>query len=333
MSNDKKPDEFELIARFFAPLAVAEAGALGLGDDAAVLSPPPGRTLVVTTDGLTEGVHFPTKDDPRNVAARLIGVNLSDLAAMGAEPWVYTLALALPEDWEPAWLTAFSQELKDQQDHFAIHLVGGDTTRTPGPMTLSLTALGTVEMGQELRRGGAGPEDEFYVSGTIGDAALGLAVLQGGIDGLGEIHSEALLARYHRPQPRVQLGRRLYGLATAAIDVSDGLIADLGHLAMESGLSAILKAAQVPLSEAAQAALSLNPDLMERVLGGGDDYELLFTAPHSAATGIAAVSDDLGLALTPIGTVTDSNGEPGCVTMLGGDGQALPINKSGYRHF
>ncbi|MBT3306069.1 MAG: thiamine-phosphate kinase [Alphaproteobacteria bacterium] len=333
MSSDKKPDEFELIARFFTPLAKGETGALGLGDDAAVLTPPPNRQLVVTTDGLVEGVHFPTGEDPGHVAARLIGVNLSDLAAMGAEPWVYTLALALPEDWEPDWLAAFSRELQKQQDTFAIHLVGGDTTRTTGPMTLSLTAMGTVETGQGLRRGGASAGDGIYVSGTIGDAALGLRVLQEGIEGLDAIHGDALLASYHRPQPRVQLGRRLNGLATAAVDISDGLIADLGHLAHESGLAAEINAAQVPLSEAARSALSLNPDLMELALTGGDDYELLFSASQAVAVKIATLCNDLGLAITPIGVVTDSFGDPGMVRVLGNDGQVLPINQGGYRHF
>jgi len=333
MGNEQKPDEFELIARFFAPLAAGCSGALGLGDDAAVLTPPPGRHLVITTDGLTEGVHFPAGEDPRDVAARLIGVNLSDLAAMGAEPWVYTLALALPEDWTPGWLAAFSGELKDQQERYSLHLVGGDTTRTPGPMALTLTALGTVGAGQGLRRGGALPGDRIYVSGTIGDAALGLKCLQEGIEGLDEIHAQALAARYHRPEPRVALGRRLCGLATAAIDVSDGLIADLGHLALESGLDAVINAGQVPYSEAVQAAVSLDSGLREQALTGGDDYELLFSVPEAATAAIAAIGDDIGLALKPIGTVSESNGDPGLVRVLGDDGQMLPIGHSGYRHF
>jgi thiamine-monophosphate kinase len=334
MGADKKPDEFELITRFFAPLASGEAGALGLGDDAAVLTPPPGRQLVVTTDGLTAGVHFPLDEGPRDVATRLIGVNLSDLAAMGAEPWVYTLALALPEDWEPGWLSDFSNELKKQQERFAIHLVGGDTTRTPGPMVLTLTALGTVPEGEGIQRSGACVGDKIYVSGTIGDAALGLVVLQGGLKGLDEIHVQALAARYHRPEPRVPLGRRLVGLANAAIDISDGLIADLGHLVMESGLSAVLNATQVPYSEAALAAFTLDSGLREQAMTGGDDYELLFAVPETAAAEIAAIAEDLGLALTHIGTLSAGDREaPGIVRLLGDDGQVLAINKSGYRHF
>ncbi len=334
MGTDKKPDEFELIAKYFAPLASGEAGALGLGDDAALLTPPPGQQLVVTTDGLTAGVHFPSDEDPRDVAARLIGVNLSDLAAMGAEPWVYTLALALPDGWEPSWLTDFSGELKNQQERFSIHLVGGDTTATPGPLTLSLTALGTVPEGEGLKRNGACAGDRIYVSGTIGDAALGLAVLQGGLDGLDKKNADVLEARYHRPEPRINLGRRLSGLANAAIDISDGLIADLGHLALESGLSAVLNVGQVPFSKAALAAFALNSGLREQALTGGDDYELIFSVPEKSAAGIADVEEDLGLALTHIGTLSDSKGEaPGFVRILGDDGKVLSIKKSGYRHF
>ncbi len=289
---------------------------------------------MVTTDCLTEGVHFLSNEKPRDVAARLIGANLSDLAAMGAEPWVYTLALALPDDWSPGWLGDFSEELKDQQERFALHLVGGDTTRTPGPMTLSLTALGTVSEEGGLKRSGACAEDRIYVSGTIGDAALGLVVLQGGLDGLDETHARALAARYHRPEPRVSLGLRLGGLANAAIDISDGLIADLGHVALESGLSAEINATQVPYSEAALAAFALNSNLREQAITGGDDYELLFTVPETAAAGIDALGDELGLALSNIGTLSNSDGEaPGFVRVLGDNGQVLPVNKSGYRHF
>ncbi|MBC8338791.1 MAG: thiamine-phosphate kinase [Rhodospirillales bacterium] len=333
MAADGKPDEFEMIARFFAPLAKGEAGALGLGDDAAVLSPPPNRELVVTADSLTSGVHFPIDENPRDVATRLIGVNLSDLAAMGADPWVYTLALALPEDWEPDWMEAFSDELNTLQERFGLHLVGGDTTATPGPMMLTLTALGTVAKGEALRRGGAESGDRIFVSGTIGDAALGLMVLKQGIEGLEEKHADVLLSRFHRPSPRVVLGRRLNGLATAAVDVSDGLIADMGHLARESGLAAELLSARIPLSDAAKAAISLDSGLMDMVLAGGDDYELLFTAPQEAAAGIASLAAELDLTLSEIGSISDGKGKPGEVRVLDENGQALAMSKKGYRHF
>ena len=184
MKDQNKPGEFDLISRYFAPLAAAEPGALGLLDDAAVLEPEPGQRLVVTTDSLVAGIHFPADEDPRHVAARVLGVNLSDLAAMGARPWAYTLSVAWPKDWDTGWVEGFAEELGRQQERYGLHLVGGDTVSTPGPLTLCLTAFGTVAENAELRRSSARPNDDIYVSGTIGDAALGLKVLQDGLEGL-----------------------------------------------------------------------------------------------------------------------------------------------------
>ncbi len=165
MGNAKRPDEFELIARFFAPLAEGESGALGLQDDAALLSPEPGKRLIVTTDTLSAGVHFPAEEAPGDIAARLLGVNLSDLAAMGARPWVYTLSLSLPEDWQPSFLEEFARELGHQQEAYGLHLVGGDTVAGKGPLTLTLTVIGTVDEGGDLKRGGAQAGDHVYISG------------------------------------------------------------------------------------------------------------------------------------------------------------------------
>lgn len=334
MSLNQKPNEFELIDRYFAPLAENEAGAFGLCDDAAVLSPPPNKQLVFTTDGLTAGVHFLDDENPRDVAARLIGVNLSDLAAMGAKPWVYTMTLALPNDLNHNWIANFSNELKILQERFSINLIGGDTTATPGPLTLSLTAIGTVPLGGVLLRSGASAEDHIFVSGTIGDAALGLAVLQGGIEGLNDKYSRFLTTRYHRPEPRISLGQSLSGLANAAIDISDGLIADLEHLAMESGLSAEINDNQIPYSKAAIAAFLHEPSLKEKALTGGDDYELLFSVPKTAVFEVATLAKNLGLLLSNIGTLKDrADDNIGVVRLLGDDGKALHINKTGYRHF
>ena len=334
MSFEQKLDEFELIDSFFAPLSEREEGAFRLGDDAAVLSPPPNKQLVFTTDGLTAGVHFLDDENPRDVAARLIGTNLSDLAAMGAKPWVYTLTLALPNDLDTDWLSNFSKELKILQERFAISLIGGDTTATPGPLTVSLTAIGTVSRGRALLRSGARAGDLIYVSGTIGDATLGLAVLRGKIGGLNEKYSHFLSSRYHRPEPRISLGRSLDGLANAAIDISDGLIADLGHLAKQSGLSAMVNINQVPFSQAAIAAFSINNSLKEQALTGGDDYELLFTVPKKAAIEVASLSKNLGLLLSNIGKLEHSaDDNTDVVSLLAEDGQKMPINTGGYRHF
>ena len=335
MGNDKKPDEFEIIARYFAPLAAAEPGALGLGDDAALLQPPPGRQLVVTTDSLIAGVHFPTDEDASNIAARLIGVNLSDLAAMGAEPWAYTLSLALPEDgeWNAGFLEAFAVALGQQQEIHDFHLVGGDTVATKGPLTLTLTAIGTVSDGQALRRSDAAAGDHVYVSGSIGDAALGLKVLTGELTGLPKEHADHLLARYHRPQPRVRLGGRLFGIASAVIDISDGLVADLGHIARASGVEASITLDRVPFSAAALAAIALNPALVEAAITGGDDYELLFTSPASQADRIEDLSKNIDLALTRIGSIGRNGGKGEPVRVIDEAGGKILIKNGGYHHF
>jgi thiamine-monophosphate kinase len=334
MTFNQKLDEFELIDKFFAPLAESEAGAFGLSDDAAVLSLPSDKQLVVTTDGLTAGVHFFDDENPRDVAARLIGVNLSDLAAMGAKPWVYTLSIALPRNLRIDWIINFSKELKVLQKRFAFNLIGGDTTSTLGPLTLSLTAIGTVPLGGALLRSSAKIGDLIYVSGTIGDAALGLSILQGKIKGLNKEHSHFLTARYHRPEPRVSLGQSLNGLANAATDISDGLIADLGHLAKTSGLCAKIFINQVPFSEAAKAAFSIDKSLQEKALTGGDDYELIFSVPKTTTNDIETLAKKLGLRLSNIGILSQYNtGNVDFVSLLREDGQTLIYNKYGYSHF
>lgn len=333
MAKSGKPDEFEMISRYFAPLAAADPGALGLADDAALLTPEPGRRLVITTDSLVAGVHFPVEEDPALVAAKLIGVNLSDLAAMGATPWAYTLSVAWPKDLDAGWVELFAAGLAREQETYGIHLVGGDTVATPGPLTLCLTALGSAEEGRELRRSGAQAGDDVYVSGTIGDAALGLKVLKGSLGGLPKTHSEALLARYRRPLARVRLGQGLAGLAHGCIDISDGLVADLGHVVRASGCDATIDADRVPFSDAARAAIAIEPALMETAITGGDDYELLFTAPPSAAVAIGELAAELDLPLTAIGRIAPREGEDGKVGVVDGKGRELSLKTGGYRHF
>ena len=333
----KRPDEFELIRRFFAPLAAKAPGAFGLTDDAAAVAVAPGRRLIVTTDALVAGVHFPEDESPQSVAARLIGVNLSDLAAMGATPEAYTMAIALPRNCNFGWIKAFADELGRQQKTHRITLIGGDTVATGGPLTVCLTALGSVAKGRELRRNGARAGDLIYVSGTIGDATLGLKVLQDGIAGLGKRHAKALVGRYRRPQPRARLGLGLVGLATAAIDVSDGLIADLGHVARTSRCTAEIDVERVPLSAAARAAIAFDPRLRERALTGGDDYELMFTARPSRRKAVAALARRLGLPLTEIGRMRRAmgGGSSGThpVDVRDSAGRRVPLARTGYRHF
>ncbi len=324
----RKTGEFERIAAFFAPLAAEFPGALGLTDDAAILRPAEGCELVVTTDTVVAGVHYVGDEPPDLVAQKLLRVNLSDLAAMGARPLAYTLNIALPSALKDDWLERFAAGLAADQRRFGISLAGGDSVSTSGPVTLTVTAFGEVATGAALRRSGARIGDLVYVSGTVGDGALGLKVLRGALAGLAEGHRDALVERYRRPEPRVTCGPRLVGLAHAAIDVSDGLVADLGHIAETSGVAAVVEAASVPLSAAAAAALAIDSGLRDSVLGGGDDYELLFTAPAGAVPAIAALASELGLPLTAVGRIESGRG----VRVAGPNGADVALPSAGYTH-
>ena len=303
--------EFALIAQHFRPLA--GQGALGLSDDAALLTPPPGRELVLAADAMVAGVHFLPEDPPETIGRKLLRVNLSDLAAMGADPLAYLMTVALPRATPASWLEGFVAGLALDQAEFGLQVLGGDTVSTPGPVSLSLTILGTVPPGQALRRGGARPGDTLWVSGSIGDGALGLRAARGDIADPGGY----LASRYRLPQPRLALGRALRGLATACMDVSDGLVQDLGHLARASGCGAVLEAARVPLSPQAQAA-----DL-GFLITGGDDYELLFALPPGALP-------PGNMAATRIGHFTAA---PPSVLVLDNTGQPMALSHHGWSHF
>ncbi len=316
--------EFEFIAARLRPLAAGTAGALDLEDDAALLDPPPGMTLVLTKDAMVAGVHFLTDDPPGAIAKKLLRVNLSDLAAMGASPVGYLLALARARETPETWLTDFCQGLAEDQAEFGIGLLGGDTVSTPGPLTLSLTAIGQVPKGQALRRSGARPDDDLWVSGTLGDGAQGLLVLQGKLDPPPEAR-DFLIERYRLPQPRLALGQALRGLAHAALDVSDGLLADLGHILETSGVGAVLQADQLPLSPAARDL----PGARAAALAGGDDYELLFTASPERRAEIAALGARLGLPLTRIGQLRAEAG----LRVLDAAGREIHAERTGWQHF
>lgn len=323
--------EFDLISAYFAPLARGHAGSLGLRDDAAVLPPTPGRDTVLTTDALVAGVHYLPDDPPASVGQKLLRVNLSDLAAMGAQPLGYLLTLVLSRDTEEAWVSSLSQGLSIDQERYGIALLGGDTTAGPGPTMLSLTALGTVAQGRALRRDGAAAGEGIYVSGTIGDAALGLQVRSGHRAAAEEADAHYLVGRYRRPEPRLALGAALRErrLASAVIDVSDGLVADLGHVCAASGLGAEVAAADVPLSPAVQRLAERDRGVGTTALTGGDDYELLFTVPESRAAEVAELARDLDLPLTRIGHMATGHG----VTVLGSDGRPLHLDHGGWTHF
>jgi thiamine-monophosphate kinase len=324
--------EFERIDRFFVPLARGAEGAFGLTDDAALLpDAPQGSAWVVTVDALVSGVHFLPDDAPDLIARKALRVNLSDLAAMGAVPYGYTLALALPRDLpDPeGWLSRFAEGLRHDQDEFGVHLLGGDSVSTPGPVTLSVTAFGSVARGREIRRSGARVGDDLWVSGTVGDSALGLKVLTSVIDP-DESGDPHLIDRYRLPQPRIRLGPGLVGLATAALDVSDGLVQDSGHLAHRSGAAVRIEAGAVPLSPAAHRRVDSQPALLHDALTGGDDYELLFTAPLSARKGVVEAAAAVDVMVTRIGSVEAGQG----VRVVGPDGQVLSgLKRGGWSHF
>lgn len=309
------PGEFTLIARHFRALAGPEG--LDLVDDAAVLSPPVGRHLVLTADAMVGTVHFFPDDPPDLIARKLLRTNLSDLAAMGATPLGYLLTISAPGDTSDGWFAGFAAGLAQDQKTFNISLFGGDTTRTPGPLTLSLTAIGHVAPGGAVRRSTARAGDDICVTGTIGDGALGLAVAQGRLaDPTGY-----LLDRYRLPQPRLHVLDA--GVVRAAMDISDGLVQDLGHMARASHLAAVVDADRVPLSLAARR---VGPGWCETILTGGDDYELLMAIPPGGAGALQRSTD---VPITVIGRFEDGQG----VTVRSAGGGIVALSREGWSHF
>jgi len=318
---DKRLGEFELIAELFAPLSKGAPGAFGLTDDAAVLAPPPGHELVLKTDAIVEGVHFFRTDPPGDIARKSLRVNLSDLAAKGAVPMGYLMALLLPDWPDRAWLHAFADGLAADQAAFGLSLMGGDTTATPGPLAVSISAFGHVPLGAMIRRAGAQPGDLVFVSGTIGDAGGGLAVLKENRS------APELVARYRVPQPRLALGPELRGLASASLDVSDGLMADLGHIAHVSKVRIEVDAPRIPLSNALRGLWG--EEAVARAAVAGDDYEIAFTAPASLRADAANAAARSGVAVTEIGRVAAGEG----AVLLDASGREIVLARSGYTHF
>ncbi len=311
-------DELHIIETIFKPLAGKGAPSFNLENDTAIYSPPPGFDLVMTKDAMISGVHFLADQNPRAVARRLLRSNLSDLAATGAKPVGYLLAIMGPQDLPAAWLEKFADGLKQDQTEFGISLFGGDTTSGSKSLALSLTALGLVPKGRGLKRAGAKPGDLIFVSGTIGDAWLGLKALKGEIP-----HDDFLISRYEHPSPRLNLGQGLAGLATASVDVSDGLVADLGHLARASGVAARVFLESVPFSEKASG---YDPGVL---ITAGDDYELVFTAPEGRREDILSLSNKVGIRVTEIGKISVGSG----VVVFDKNNTTVEIEKTGYRHF
>ena len=328
--NDISAEE-RLIARYFQPLAT-HPGALGLGDDAAILTPPAGCDLVLTTDGVIEGVHFFPDDAAGDVARKVLRMSLSDLAAKGAAPLGFLMSVALPASINEEWLAGFAAGLGDDACQYACPLLGGDTDRTPGPTAIEITALGAVPFGRMVRRSTAKGGDRIVVTGTIGDAALGVRLRRDQELGhrwpLSEAMRAHLLRRYLLPEPRTALAAAVLQHASAAMDISDGLAGDLAKLCRASSVGAEIDVARVPLSEAAKAAIAADPDAFDPVLTGGDDYELLLCmAPESLpAFGQAAAS--AGIVVTEIGGIVAGEG-----ARFVRDGRVLAFARPSYSHF
>jgi thiamine-monophosphate kinase len=317
--------EFQMIDRLLKPLAQGFPGALGLTDDAALLDLEPGRQLVIAKDAIVENIHFLTDDPPDTVARKLLRQNLSDLAAMGAEPLGYLTTFGRRKDLPEAWLAQFVEGLAADQAEFSLHLIGGDTVSTTGPLFFSLTILGTVPTGVALTRGGAAPGDLICVSGTLGNGALGLRVLRG--ETTGSVEGDAYLVdRYRVPEPRLELGWALRGLATACMDISDGLVGDIRHILDTSGsaegveLSAEIEISDLPLSEAGRKM----PDAVEAALAGGDDYELLFTIRPEQEAKLA----ELPIPVAVVGRIVAGSG-----VRLTEHGQVYAHGRSSWTHF
>ncbi|XBQ15847.1 MAG: thiamine-phosphate kinase [Oceanicaulis sp.] len=329
MAGQGGEGEFAYIARRLAPLTEGLPGAARLKDDAAVLAVPAGRELVVTTDTLIEGRHFPEEEDSALAARKALRANLSDLAAMAADPWCYFLNIVWPIGGFEARKDGFADGLAEDQNRYGVTLAGGDTTAADGPWTIAVTMLGTVPAGRAVRRGGASAGDILAVTGTIGDAWLGLEHRLGRIDF--DVAAAAHVSRrFTLPEPRIALAEAVRAYANAAIDVSDGLIADAGHVADASGLRAEIDLGRLPLSHAARGWLDRQDDRVEALLslaGGGDDYELVLAVPEARFDGLKAMIGDVGL--TAIGRLTD--GAAGATVTC--DGRTIEARRSGFTHF
>jgi thiamine-monophosphate kinase len=321
-------NEFDLIARHFAPLATAP-GAFGLKDDAAVIPPRPGFDLIVTTDQIAEGTDFFKHDPPDTIAKKALRVNLSDLAAKGAVPDCYLLNLALPQGMTEEWLAGFTAGLREDQAQYGLSLLGGDTSATEGLLAITITAFGFAPQGRMVKRSGARPGDALYVTGSIGDGAGGLAIFKREKHALTETQRDNLVARYRVPEPPVAFGIRfLRDLATASIDISDGLVADLGHVAAASHVKIEIEAKSIPRSDALRAFWGDAPGAIIRAATGGDDYQIAFTADPAREAEIRAAAAEAHIAVARIGVVSAGEG-----VVLLHDGLALSVPKSGYRHF
>jgi thiamine-monophosphate kinase len=333
MTKNARPDEDTLIARYFRPLATAPGAALLL-DDAASYIPPDNHEVVLTNDALIAGVHFFPDDPPDAVARKALRVNISDLAAKGARPVGYLLTLALPENWTDGWLESFAEGLSVDQEEYGLSLFGGDTVKTPGPFWLSITAFGVIPEGCIVRRQGAIAGQRLYVTGTIGDAALGLRLRQdSALKNRWHLDMQAndhLLDRYLLPEPRVLAAPLILRFASASMDISDGLIGDIQRMCLASNVGAVIEVERIPLSPAASQAVNRDAAALATVLTGGDDYEILCAVDPDAAEGFEQEAAEHGMRVTAIGTLTAPFADSVRVER---HGRPLILDKLAYHHF
>ena len=329
---DRISNETELVQTYLAPLAAGAPGAFGLTDDAALIVTEPGFDLVVSTDPVIAGVHFFADDAAADVAWKALAVNISDLVAKGAMPVAYTMALAFPDAPRRDWMAAFSAGLGVAQAAFGCTLIGGDTDRTPGPLSISITAFGKVPHGQMIARGGAKIGDFVFVTGTLGDAALGLKLRQS-LEALGTSMTadarQHFLSRYLRPRPRLETVPLLRQYASAALDISDGLVKDAGRLANGANAALSIETRHLPFSIAAEQALAGDASLITTLVSGGDDYEILFAVPSEKHEAFIAHARLHGTVISEIGRLTSGTG----VTITLPNGHPLAIHNTGYDHF
>ena len=328
MSSDSPSGEDKLIARFFGPIAT-DPGALGLTDDAAFIKPPPGTEMVLKTDAIVGGIHFFVEDPADAVAQKALRVNLSDLAAKGARPLGFLVSLALPKDIGDDWLSAFASGLREDAATYKCPLFGGDTVRSPGPIMVSVATFGSVPEGRMVKRAGAKAGDHAFVTGTIGDAALGLRLRQGADWPLDDKQREHLLSRYLLPRPRNALAQAVLDYASASMDVSDGLAGDLAKLCRVSKVAAEIEVARVPLSDAAQAAIAHDASLIEPALTGGDDFEILCTVAPANIDRFRVAAMMARTAITDIGVISDGEG----AVFRDPNGAAMSFAHASFSHF
>lgn len=333
MTDERLDDEEAIIRTFFVPLAAGYPGAFGLKDDCAAITPPAGMDLVVKTDPVRAGVHFFADDDPADVAWKALAVNVSDLIAKGATPLAYLAALSFPDAPPRAWLQSFAAGLGEAQAAFGCHLVGGDTDRAPGPISVAITVIGAVPSGRMIRRDAAEPGDLVFVSGEIGDAGLGLLLRSDAPETsawpLTPLQRESLIRRYFRPAPRVALVEPLRAHARAAMDLSDGLVKDLDRLCRAAGRGAAIRLFDVPMSAAAKALITADPSRRHRAVVAGDDYEVLCTVPPSLASAFREHAAAAGVTVTCIGEITQAQG----LRVLDDAGHEAAFTTQGWDHF